>query len=515
VVSVVVAALLRLYLASQVDSISSDGVRYVETARHFYHGSWREGLTAFDPPGYALAIAAAYPLFHDWERAGTAVSLVAGMLILAPLLGFLRVCRVRGPGLAATMIGFALCPYPARYASVVRCEALYGLLFMVAVWAVASYLVKERRWFLVVAGGAAGLAYVVRPEGIGLTLACGAAIGLAFRDAGRRLAAAFKPFAIVTLIALAVATPYVVYLKSDTGRWTLSRKAANVVSLGIKTATGEGVLIEQAESDRQSFLGVVSKQFHLFARKLAVDSVRTFIAFADCLYYAYVPFLLIGIAIGRDRFGSVNWLLHVIIWFYLATFAIMYVDRRFYTALTPLAMVWSGAGFVWLWKWLAERQRTRTAIVVAAVVLAAILGKVLRIPRADQYARPLAREIARLTHGGAVVARVPQVAFYAGTKPSRSKFPIDRMQLSPWLESPETWLVVTEGDLTPDAESMLSWSPAARLISTVTEKKNVVRLYRLGSRVRESSAADPRSLDPSIPRSLDPSIPRSLDPLIP
>jgi hypothetical protein len=480
--AVIAGAAVRVWQAARTACINPDGVDYIEAARHFHHGEWTAGLASFYPPGYPLAIAAAYPLAGDWEAAGTAVSLVASLLTFAPLAGLLRLCRVPPAAFAAALAGFALSPYPARFAAMVRSEALYGLLLATAVWAVARHLAGGRRALLAAGGAAIGLAYLVRPEGLGLAAAACAALVLGAREAGRSRGAALASCALVLVATLAVAAPYAAYLRADTGRWLLSRKAANVVSLGIQTATGEGTVIAPGESDRAPLARVLAERRGALAEKLLVDAPLTFVVFADCLYWAYVPFLLIGIAVARRRHPRpLDRLLHLGVWLYVAIFALVFVNRRFYAGLVPFALVWCGTGYAWLRERLAERGGRRLAIALAALALAAILPKAVRVPSTDAHPRLLGEEIARRAAGEPrVAARANQVAFYAGGRREDAAFPIDRERLAAWLADGPVWLVVREVDLTPEAHALLAASPAATLVATVPTKEGApARLYRI------------------------------------
>jgi len=460
---------LRLWLVHRAEVISVDGVQYLEVAQLLRAGAWQRALRSFYPPGYPLAIAAVEPLAGGWERAGLAVSVAAGTLAVAPLAGIARLVGLDGVALAAALLGLALAPYPARYAADVRSEALYGLLLLAAVWAAAAALARSRRTAPMLGGLAIGLAYLVRPEGLLLVLPLGG--GLAAARRGRAAAA-------LALVAAVVAAPYVLYLRADTGRWIVSRKAANVLSLGIRAGSGEGVVVSQGDSDRTGLVAVVRANPRAFAKKLLVDSGRTFAAFADCLFVAYVPFLLVGFVRVRRRAPAVGRLLHAVTWFYVALFALTYVDRRFYAGLVGPAMVWCGDGFAWLWERLARRGRA--AQLGAAAALAALaVGKALGASEAAAWVRELGGEIAR--EGGprqAIAARDLRVAYYAGGRTVEVPFPIDGAHLAALLDGGAGWLVVLDGDLAPDGAATLA-RRAVRVRRVPLSKGRTADLYRL------------------------------------
>lgn len=462
--AVAVALVLRVVLALRSEAISVDGVQYVEAAQRFASGEWRSGLASFYPPGYPAAVAAAHAVIPDWETAGVVVSLVAGLLALAPLAAIARRAGLGGPAFAATLVGLALAPYPARYAAMVRSEALYALLVLLAV---AAVLRSGAGWLL--AGGAlSGAAYLVRPEGLGLAvpLAAWAARTRSARAAG-----------LVVCAAMLVAAPYVVYLRADTGAWVVSRKAANVVSLGIHAATGRGDVVTQAASDRTGLVDVVRHRSGAYLRKVAIDLWRTVGAFAECLSPLLVPFLLLGLWLGRRGFADVHRLLGATVVFYLVALALLYVDRRFYTALVPLALVWCGAGFGWAWS-----RAGRAAPALALVVAALLVGKAVHDREGAGYVRRIGTEIARRTEGRPVVAAADlRVAWYAGGRRVDVLFPLDAVRLVPILEGGADWLVVSDGDLTREARTLLE-ERAGRLelVTTIpTKGTGSATLYRI------------------------------------
>ncbi len=456
-------------MAARGEVISADGVQYLEAAHLLRAGAWQRALASFYPPGYPAVIAAVEPVVGGWERAGRAVSLIAGALGVVPLAGIAELAGLDDVAFAAALFGLALAPYPARYAADVRSEALYGLLLLLAVWAAAAALVGGRRLAPVLAGLATGSAYLVRPEGLVLVLP----LGLVLAAAGRRVAAG-----ALVAAAIVVAAPYVLYLRGDTQRWILSRKTANVLSLGIRAASGEGAVVSQAESDRTGLLAVVRARPRAFAKKLLVDSGRTFLAFADCLFVAFVPLCVVGLGRGRARAPAVERLLHAVVWSYVALFALTYVDRRFYAGVVGLAMVWSGDGFAWLWALLARASRAGARAAAAALALLAV-GKALGASEAAGWVRVAGREIAR--RGGlhqTIAARDLRVAYYAGGRRVEVPFPVDAGHLSALCAGRADWLVVLDGDVLPEAAPTLERC-GVREAQVPLSKGRTADLYRL------------------------------------
>ena len=470
-----VAALgVRLDLARRRDCISADGVPYVAAARAFHRGDWARGLASFHTPGYPLAIAAAYPLAGDWERAGIAVSLAAGVASVVPLAGLARLAGLEGPALAATLAAFVVTPYPAGYASKVRTEALYALCVLVALWAAAAAALRGRPGAAAVAGVATGLAYLARPEGLALVVPLGAWLaGTLGRPHGLRAAA------VVALGAAVVAAPYVLHLRRDTGRWMVSRKSAAVLSHAIDSATGEAQTVGQAESDRTPLREVLAGRWSLYARKVAIDAWRAVVALARAVYPAFVPFAVLGVALGRRRAPALTRLLAAVAGFYLVFYALTHPGTRFFTAVALALLVWCGAG-------LADalaRARARGPVWAAAlvvVVLAATLPETFRVENSCAYTRTLGETIARLDPGRPRVAAADfRVAFYAAGRYEPLPGRLDPAGLRA-LAGRAGWLVALDGDLGPAARRLLEAGGRGPLASAPTSGgKRTARLYRL------------------------------------
>lgn len=470
---------LRLYLASAGICLSVDGIRYLQAATEIAQGNWKGALSSFYPPGYPAAIAGARLLTGDFETAAVALSITSSLLLLLPLAALVEEARVGSLASAATLLGMALSPYPARYAATVRSEALYALLFLLAVWLASLSRSGRCVGALRLSGVVAGFSYLVRPEGLALALPLGLA---ATRVNGRvqgtwisKLWEASQPLVLAIVIAL----PYIYYLRADTGHLILSRKTANVLSLGIREATGQGAVITQEESARTRLVEVLRERIRLLPRKLAIDLIRTFAAFAECLHFVFVPFLLIGIVECRRRRLALDRFLHAVVWFYLGFFALVFVNRRFYAALVPLAMIWCGVGFEVSYRWLQRRYGVKVAGAMAALTCALILAKGVRVSSCEPYLKAFAARIA----GGAgevVVASDPRIAFFAGRPEAPASFPVRTAALAHLLTQGHAWLAVRDEDLTADSWRMIEGSKEARLEMRLrTERGATVSLYHL------------------------------------
>ncbi len=187
---------LRAARLAEHPFLHPDGPAYLALARG------PATLAGYYPPLYPAAVRLAHAARLGWEAAGRAVSFGAGVATI-PVTAALA-ARVLGAeaGAAAAVLA-AVHPGLVHASAEVLAESLHGL--VVALWALLLFGGPPRGPQLVGAGLLAGLAALVRPEGIALVplTALGAAAGA---PRGSRLGRAVVPL----LAAAAVLGPLVV-----------------------------------------------------------------------------------------------------------------------------------------------------------------------------------------------------------------------------------------------------------------------------------------------------------------
>jgi hypothetical protein len=231
------AVAVRLVAWARTEAIMNDGPAFLRLAWTWANGQWAEALGHPYHPLYPLAVAAVRPLFGDappgvweppvWEAAGAAVSIASGGLAAVFLYDFLRRAFGGWVPVVGTVL-YAVHPYAVPYTADVQTEGLYFALFLAAV-DVAWRAVETPRFGLAAAAGAtSGLAYLTRPEGIGVVLAAGGVMALlALR--GLRTPRQLAGFAAgVALGAGLTMTPYLVAVQRTSGDLQLTQKKSLV-----------------------------------------------------------------------------------------------------------------------------------------------------------------------------------------------------------------------------------------------------------------------------------------------
>ena len=234
------AFLLRLFCLWRFEHvISPDGVDYVGLGRNLMAGNFREGVSVHSQPLYPLLVGLSTLLFRDAEFAGRFVSVVAGSLLVVPAHRLMR--RWYGVRVARVGAGLvALHPLLIYYSTVLLTEATYTLLFTCGVVAGWSALKGRRARPYLLAGVAFGACYLLKPEAAGFFLLL---LGLI---ACRKFLGSAYSFALATRNAfmaaagfMLLAAPYLLYLRQQTGRWTLSGKAGAHLWQGSRRAGGD------------------------------------------------------------------------------------------------------------------------------------------------------------------------------------------------------------------------------------------------------------------------------------
>jgi hypothetical protein len=224
---VVIGLALVIWTWSRAASMSADGAHYMELARL----AWRHGLAAgmdwYSGPGYPAPVSWLYGVVGDLEFAGRLTSLLfgCGFVIGVGLLAR----HMFGPVVAGATVGLvAVHTSLVRHAAMAETDVAYGCWLVWSVfflWRLRHASSTPRRLLLAVATGLSlGIGYLTRPEaaalaGLLVTWHVGAAAPsrTSFRE---RLGSTL----IIIATGLIVAAPYVLKLREELGRWSLSGK---------------------------------------------------------------------------------------------------------------------------------------------------------------------------------------------------------------------------------------------------------------------------------------------------
>ena len=233
-----VAFLLRFLLLWRFEHvISPDGVEYLMLGRKLVEGNFQDGLSPYWPPLYPLLVGFSSLLFRDAEFAGRLVSVVAGGLLVLPAHSLTRAWYGRRVALIFACI-FALHPLLIYYSTVLLTEATYTLLFTCGVLAGWSALKGGRARAHLLAGAAFGACYLLKPESACfLLLLLVPALGVKLFDRRRSFKRAVRNALLLLAGFMVLSLPYLVYIRRETGAWTISAKLVGHLWQGSREVT--------------------------------------------------------------------------------------------------------------------------------------------------------------------------------------------------------------------------------------------------------------------------------------
>jgi 4-amino-4-deoxy-L-arabinose transferase-like glycosyltransferase len=434
----------------------NDGPLFLELSDHLAARDWYAALHHAYHPLYSALAAALRPLAGDPVRAAVAVSCLAGGVAVLALHDFLR--RAFDPRTA--FVGAALLAvqrYAIEFSGDVQSDGLYLALLLVGVALLWRALESGRVALALAAGLAAGLAYLTRPEGLGLVVAGGGVLAArALRREIPALRAAGLALALSLGAALCVA-PYAAGLRWARGEWTLTPKKTPAEIFGVAELETDADVVAAAAaaapSEPPGGAGEPSQPSSAepsepearqpsFAHRIAAALWTVARPARAALGYDVALFLLVGVASLRGRPGARGELVGAIAVVYGTVLLALawnagYVDRRH--ALPPLvpAFGYAAIGLVRVGGWLAGgaasiARRLRLAplgftpgaasATVLGLGLAGVvgLGGALQPDRLDELAARRAAEWLRAHRSGAgspagsVAANKRRTAYYAG-----------------------------------------------------------------------------------------------------
>jgi hypothetical protein len=451
---------LRLYLSLTSYCMSGDGVSYLGMAQAFAAGDTRRALMSVFSPLYPALIALAHALLPNWETAGNLISAILGSAAIVTVFGMTQAMfnrRDLALGAAALM---AFHPDMAAYGGSVRTEAGFIFLMTASVWVLVSGMKSERLIDFAAAGLIGGIAYLYRTEAIGLL-----AFGAAFIPLGAILwkrwnfAWGLAASALFSLVFLTVAAPYLLFLHSITGRWSVGREFTAAMILGMSNLTPKTAAWRSSGfSASASPLAPVIANPGLYFYKSAINFFASWYGFVQALGLVLTAFMLIGLwRRRRNLYGNfAEALAGLLVLFYVTGFSLSYTGSRFMSHLIPYSFGWVIAGIEatsFKLERLAHRSRW-PRILKGALALAVWIGL---LPQAvwpigyDQRGlRYAGEQIHDDSPAGSVVASFDgRVAYYAGAR--FVMLPSQRVpDLCGWLrESHANYLLLTDRKESP------------------------------------------------------------------
>ncbi len=409
-VSVVAAFILRLLLMPSNSVINGDGIYYVTLGQKLVSGDLVGGISAYWSPLYSGFCGIFSLLFHDQEFAGRFVSAVAGSLVVIPTFCLIREFYGKTPAYIGSIL-LVLHPMLIKSSGWVMTESLYTLTFIwcILVFWLALSTRKLRRFFLT--GSLFGAAFLVKPEAIGflglVPLLVIAAACFGQRGTLRQYSVGYLPlllgFALLFL-------PYILFLHSKTGQWTISQK----IAVNLPAVDYEGELLkltpsgkmtmkdriwgddyeteyssqattQQAPSQAYGLKRLGSDVTILGTKALSLLKKQLRDYFPAILPYSFMLLAIIGLfrkSWTRSRAAKELFLFSFLLCTLLG-YAASSVELRYLIPIIPILLAWTANGVVEFSKWIMGsgaavfRMPRRNPVLVQAVILICLLASLV------------------------------------------------------------------------------------------------------------------------------------------
>lgn len=236
------------------DGIHPDSYQYMRGGISLVSGQGYKSLSGenqlVQPPLYPALIGCANLLTGNPVTAGRYVSLAASLVSI--LLLYL-LARIPFPGRPAMFAAYLLAFLPLRLelSTKVLSESTFCALVLcgLLLWVIS----ESRPRAALLSGLSLGAAYLTRPEGFLVFFICTISLVASLVKREQSLSHVALRFAAIVVGFTIISSPYLVYLKKNTGHWSLSGKTE--VNLAIAPGRTEGVpfaeLRQLTDDDRE------------------------------------------------------------------------------------------------------------------------------------------------------------------------------------------------------------------------------------------------------------------------
>jgi hypothetical protein len=334
--------LLHYWIFSHELVVGGDQMQNILLAQRFADGEFYGVLHPYWTPLYPILIGVVTFFIDSRILPSLIISILAGALA-APAVFYLvrQSYGAREAAIAAAIAVF----YPHLINSVFALGTENVFLLLIAGLLIVGWKALQndspKDYFLT--GILVGLAYLTRPEGFGYVGFFGLLIlGKSFWQKSAPPKILLK-IAALLLGFLILAAPYLFYLKSETGTWTISAKSDVNFASGIYS---EDAPTENEEPEK--FTSVVAYNL--------LDIHKNF-------PYLFPIFLLVFVALGLfgERWSRQRlWRESYLIFFCLVTiagYAATVVQTRYFYILLPVLFGWTARGIVQMQQWLKDSAR--------------------------------------------------------------------------------------------------------------------------------------------------------------
>ena len=247
----IISLSVRIYLSIFTYVVKNGSVAFMQNAKYFASGDFARGLGHDYHPLYSLIMAVLYKVVPNMELSGTIISVLFGTLtvIVFYLIGK-SVFDQKVSFVSAIVLAFH--PYAVRFSADIISDSAYFFFFISALGSGYFAITNRKILLFVLTGICSALAYLTRPEGIGIIIIV--AFWCALKDCVK-IKGLWKEKLVSILILvvsfLVFSTPYIAFIKKETGLWSLTKKKklSDLAGLGKVLETMRNGRLVDKESD--------------------------------------------------------------------------------------------------------------------------------------------------------------------------------------------------------------------------------------------------------------------------
>ena len=370
---------IRFYLMiTQKVVIENEGAEYARMAENFLAGKGLLSSLENQPnlmyaPLYPLLISFVTLFTRNSELAGRLVSVVSGGLLILPM--YFIALRLYGRRTAQMSAGLvALHPMLIGFSNTVLTEGVYLTLMMTSVYFGLRCMESESPWSCGLVGIFWGLAYVTRPEAIGLLVLTVFLVCVSGFILRRRSWKIIQSSGIIIASFGLIAIPYLGFLRTQTGKFILEAKSKLNYTIGTRFNSGMpynqaawGISQDLAEegplreSYRYAAFSPYPTDLLTLARYVATTAMRNKEGVYQTLVSSYAgfgPFLLVLVFLGwfgedwnQHRLIAEMFLFCILIFMILILLSAHLLQFRYFLPILPLVLIWASKGIDQLSQW--------------------------------------------------------------------------------------------------------------------------------------------------------------------
>jgi 4-amino-4-deoxy-L-arabinose transferase-like glycosyltransferase len=398
--------------------IYSDGIEYIRATKQIISGNWT-GSKA--PPLYPVLIALTSRLIPNFELAGIWISVIFGTLAIIPVFYLGKNFFNKRVGILSALL-VVVHPFLYLSSGSVLTEAVYHFLLPTAVLFSWKAFNEGRLWNILLFSLFTTLAYLTRPEAIGyLFVFTFWVLFIPPPHEGRRWLKRVGIICLVILCFLVFSSPYLLLLREETGKWTISKKFS--ISLGSLSEDGTTPIENFTRTKKITLVSFLKEPLTVF-KKIVFGWFQALYMFQR----GFHPLLFLLAVLGffwsiRGAFpkNGTFYLLSYFIFYFALLLPFFWVWRRYTSLISTLALPWASLGFIGLMKWITSRLKEegwRIKFPALSLLLVLIIIFSQGVVAQGREHRLVQKELGlwmkdHLSRGGKIMSRLPQEAFYA------------------------------------------------------------------------------------------------------